>query len=389
MLIQNGESENSIELLKLLDIPVKELARAGGGGWVKSDGKSDDDDRNKFFKIFSQYIGREVAHKQHVGTIERVRDDIEGPLLRYKNMKSKEIINLVKSMSMKELDDLIYYSGRTNSTFKGLENENLKELYWMASACPSYLGGYGGYCKDYPDKFRIEKCTSDLNNFLREFGLSYLNCIKWECIVQPDYKGRIIENLKVEAFLESSIDEQYTGDMITTNLDRLQKAMNKIQNEELSQEEKGVIDILTRHIGIDLHVMLNECPKRIDMKDFDFKEYKEMINSKLESMGLLRDVYEIGKKESIAIMNERFKGQVFAAIKNRIDMREGNSENVTDEKSELKEQNESVPAALVSTLALSTASITSSDIRKISEIVNESKEMENSVSRLQSSDLNR
>ena len=77
------------------------------------------------------------------------------------------------------------------------------------------------------------------------------------------------------------------------------------------------------------------------------------------------------------------------AIKNRIDMREGNSENVTDEKSELKEQNESVPAALVSTLALSTASITSSDIRKISEIVNESKEMENSVSRLQSSDLNR
>ena len=318
-----------------------------------------------------------------------MRDDIEGPLLRYKNMKSKEIINLVKSMSMKELDDLIYYSGRTNSTFKGLENENLKELYWMASACPSYLGGYGGYCKDYPDKFRIEKCTSDLNNFLREFGLSYLNCIKWECIVQPDYKGRIIENLKVEAFLESSIDEQYTGDMITTNLDRLQKAMNKIQNEELSQEEKGVIDILTRHIGIDLHVMLNECPKRIDMKDFDFKEYKEMINSKLESMGLLRDVYEIGKKESIAIMNERFKGQVFAAIKNRIDMREGNSENVTDEKSELKEQNESVPAALVSTLALSTASITSSDIRKISEIVNESKEMENSVSRLQSSDLNR
>ena len=165
--------------------------------------------------------------------------------------------------------------------------------------------------------------------------------------------------------------------------------MNKIQNEEFSQEEKGVIDILTRHIGIDLHVMLNECPKRIDMKDFDFKEYKEMINSKLESMGLLRDVYEIGKKESIAIMNERFKGQVFAAIKNRIDMREGNSENVTDEKSELKEQNESVPAALVSTLALSTASITSSDIRKISEIVNESKEMENSVSRLQSSDLNR
>ena len=343
------------------------------------------DDQNNFFKIFSQYIGREVVNKQHEYTIERARDVIEGMLIMHKNMKSKKLINLVNSMSMEEFNNLI------NSVREDRrpENKDLEELYFMGVSFGPGTIAYSDHCEDYPDKFRIEKCTLDLNNFLREFGLSYLNCMRLEGKEQPNYKGRPIENLKVEAFLESGIDEQYTGDMITTNLDRLQKAMNKIQNEELSQEERGVIDILTRHIGIDLHVMLNECPKRIDMKDFDFKEYKEMINSKLESMGLLRDVYEIGKKESIEIMNERFNGQVFAAIKNRIDMREGNFENATDEKSELKEQNESVPAALVSTLALSTASITSSDIRKISEIVNESKEMENSVSRLQSSDLNR
>lgn len=382
MQIYNGENENSIKLLNLLDIPVKELARDGGSGWVKSNGKADVDEKNKFFGIFSQYIGREVVNKQHFATIERWRDAVESPLLKYKDKKNQELLNLVKSMSMNEINSFVlkaYWDRREHGEYH-FENENLEELFSMAYTPKIGANEYREVCENYPDKFRIEKCTSDLNDFLQEFGCSYLNWIALEDNNEFDY--RIIENMKVEAFLESNIDEQYTGDMVTTNINRLQMSMNKIQHEDekISQEEKDVIDILTKHIACDLSAMFNECPKRVDMKDFDFKEYKKMIDSKFEKMGLY-NVYEAVENEPINKINEKFEEQVWDAIKNRI--------NIRDEKSENKEQNEIIPEALASTITLSTDSITSSDIKKISEIVNRNKERENSTLNLQNGELNR
>ena len=116
--------------------------------------------------------------------------------------------------------------------------------------------------------------TKKFNRELAEVGLT-----DWIYFVEnnDEIQKRVDESRAVDEFLGVKAEQVYDGDMISTNIKRI---------EMIGDRNPALKEALFRHIVEDYKTMEAHYMDRVDTKDMDFKTYSESVKSRLSELGL-------------------------------------------------------------------------------------------------------
>ena len=192
----------------------------------------------KYYADIENYLGRVVNKNEHRHTIEKV----EG--------------------------SFIYCSNR----YQGNADKQIKAVFL------SDKNSYPEYLKN-PEQHQINMehlawFTKKFNRELAEVGLT-----DWIYFAEnnDEIQKRVDESRAVDEFLGVKAEQVYDGDMISTNIKRI---------EMIGDRNPALKEALFRHIVEDYKTMEAHYMDRVDTKDMDFKTYSESVKSRLSELGL-------------------------------------------------------------------------------------------------------
>ena len=94
----------------------------------------------------------------------------------------------------------------------------------------------------------------------------------------------------IDKYLGIDIQDIYDGDIITTNIKRIQLIADQMKN---GKESKHILQYAVEQVLQDLFIMYNNYSKRADMKDLNFAEYTKRIGQRIEqNLGIRTDELE-------------------------------------------------------------------------------------------------
>lgn len=215
------------------------------GGWLtigslrnSSSTSYDKEAESQYYADIENYLGRVVNKNEHRFTIE----DVEGSFIycsnRYQGNADKQIQTIFLSDK-----------NRYPEYLKNPEQHqiNIEHLAWF---------------------------TKKFNRELAEVGLT-----DWIYFVEnnDEIQKRVDESRAVDEFLGVKAEQVYDGDMISTNIKRI---------EMIGDRNPALKEALFRHIVEDYKTMEAHYMDRVDTKDMDFKTYSESVKSRLSELGL-------------------------------------------------------------------------------------------------------
>ena len=206
----------------------------------RSPNDMDREAEEEYYANLESYLGKRVMRQQHANTLEYAEGHFRSSLIKYKRQVTKEF-------------DLAF------DQHVEAYRKNLSKLDY-------------GITEDY-----IKFHTEMFNQELSEVGLS-----DWSFFDDSDSAGksmskRIKESEAVDDFLGVDAKEIYDGDMISTNIKRI---------EMIGDRNPTLKEALFRHIVEDYKTMEAHYMDRVDTKDMDFKTYSESVKSRLSELGL-------------------------------------------------------------------------------------------------------
>lgn len=223
-----------ITVEKRLTLNEIDLSRNG----LKSPKGIDREAEAKYYADIENYLGRVVNKYEHEFTIERIEGSFIYCSNRYQGNADKQI-------------QTIFLSDK-NSYPEYLKNPeqhqiNMEHLAWF---------------------------TKKFNRELAEVGLS-----DWIYFAEKNdgIQKRVDESRAVDEFLGVKAEQVYDGDMISTNIKRI---------EMIGDRNPTLKEALFRHIVEDYKIMEAHYMDRVDTKDMDFKTYSESVKSRLSELGL-------------------------------------------------------------------------------------------------------
>lgn len=215
------------------------------GGWLtigslrnSSSTSYDKEAESQYYADIENYLGRVVNKGVHELTIEMVEGSFIYNLNRYQGYADKQI-------------GIGFFSERNKYTryLKNPEQHqiNIEHLAWF---------------------------TKKFNRELAEVGLT-----DWIYFVEnnDEIQKRVDESRAVDEFLGVKAEQVYDGDMISTNIKRI---------EMIGDRNPALKEALFRHIVEDYKTMEAHYMDRVDTKDMDFKTYSESVKSRLSELGL-------------------------------------------------------------------------------------------------------
>ena len=247
----NGASRPKIVedfLRELLDIQPR-VPTVGGWGVINTPRNEsygrvlDREAEAKYYADVESYLGRTVNKSQHRDTLEELEESFLFCSMRYQSGNTREIETHFLSED---------YRKKYQTFLRNPEEHQLSMEH-------------------------LEFFTEKFNKELAEVGLS-----DWIYYVEnkDDLTKRVEESRDVDRFLGVKVEQIYDGDMISTNLKRLEMIGDR--NPEL---KKAIFD----HICQDYKLMKAHYMERADTKDMDFKVYSENLRSRLSAYGLATD----------------------------------------------------------------------------------------------------
>lgn len=223
-----------ITVEKMLTLNEIDLSRNG----LKSPKGIDREAEAKYYADIENYLGRVVNKYEHEFTIESLEGSFIYCSNRYQGNADKQI-------------QTIFLSDK-NSYPEYLKNPeqhqiNIEHLAWF---------------------------TKKFNRELAEVGLT-----DWIYFAEnnDEIQKRVDESRAVDEFLGVKAEQVYDGDMISTNIKRI---------EMIGDRNPALKEALFRHIVEDYKTMEAHYMDRVDTKDMDFKTYSESVKSRLSELGL-------------------------------------------------------------------------------------------------------
>ena len=215
------------------------------GGWLtigslrnSSSTSYDKEAESQYYADIENSLGRVVNKEVHERTIESVEGSFIYNLNRYQGYADKQI-------------GIGFFSERNKYTryLKNPEQHqiNIEHLAWF---------------------------TKKFNRELAEVGLT-----DWLYFAEKNdgIQKRVDESRAVDEFLGVKAEQVYDGDMISTNIKRI---------EMIGDRNPALKEALFRHIVEDYKTMEAHYMDRVDTKDMDFKTYSESVKSRLSKLGL-------------------------------------------------------------------------------------------------------
>lgn len=192
----------------------------------------------KYYADIENYLGRVVNKNEHRHTIEKVEGSFIYCSNRYQGNADKQI----KAVFLSDKNSYPEY-------LKNPEQHqiNIEHLAWF---------------------------TKKFNRELAEVGLT-----DWIYFAEnnDEIQKRVDESRAVDEFLGVKAEQVYDGDMISTNIKRI---------EMIGDRNPALKEALFRHIVEDYKTMEAHYMDRVDTKDMDFKTYSESVKSRLSELGL-------------------------------------------------------------------------------------------------------
>ena len=206
----------------------------------RSPNEIDREAEEEYYANLESYLGKRVMRQQHANTLEYSEGHFRSSLIKYKRQVTKEF-------------DFAF------DHYVGAYRKNLSELDY-------------GITEDY-----IKFHTEMFNQELSEVGLSDWSFFDDRDSAVKSMPKRIKESEAVDDFLGINAKEIYDGDMISTNIKRI---------EMIGDRNPALKEALFRHIVYDYKIMEAHYMDRVDTKDMDFKTYSESVKSRLSKLGL-------------------------------------------------------------------------------------------------------
>ena len=223
-----------ITVEKMLTLNEIDLSRNG----LKSPKGIDREAEAKYYADIENYLGRVVNKNEHRHTIEKVEGSFIYCSNRYQGNADKQI----KAVFLSDKNSYPEY-------LKNPEQHqiNIEHLAWF---------------------------TKKFNRELAEVGLT-----DWIYFAEnnDEIQKRVDESRAVDEFLGVKAEQVYDGDMISTNIKRI---------EMIGDRNPALKEALFRHIVEDYKTMEAHYMDRVDTKDMDFKTYSESVKSRLSELGL-------------------------------------------------------------------------------------------------------
>lgn len=194
---------------------------------------------NEYRKIIEQYIGRKMPWKQHIGSYTIALNEIRIGLGITGELEREALIEL-------------YQTPET----QGVSSEKMRKIAKEIDKILAEKDGLGMWVSLYGNFSQIDKNT-------RENG-----------------------SKEIDEYLGIDIKDVYDGDIITTNIKRIQMISDKMKREGESKEAKKVLQDALRYFLQDYVIMRDNYTKRADMKDLDFEEYTKKIKQEFFQMGI-------------------------------------------------------------------------------------------------------
>lgn len=181
--------------------------------------------------------------------------------------------------------------------YVGRELPRLQHQFSYTKSLTELRNGYGYNRNNLRDLYqspekqgvsleKMEEIATEIDRLLAEKdGLGMWSSL-YGNFSELDESTRKDHSKKIDEYLGIGIKDVYDGDIITTNIKRIQMISDKMKSEGKSEESKKMLQYALRYFLQDYVIMRDNFTKRADMKDLDFEEYTKKIKQEFSQIGI-------------------------------------------------------------------------------------------------------
>lgn len=181
--------------------------------------------------------------------------------------------------------------------YVGRELPRLQHQFSYTKSLTELRNGYGYNRNNLRDLYqspekqgvsleKMEEIATEIDRLLAEKdGLGMWSSL-YGNFSELDERTRKDHSKKIDEYLGIGIKDVYDGDIITTNIKRIQMISDKMKSEGKSEESKKMLQYALRYFLQDYVIMRDNFTKRADMKDLDFEEYTKKIKQEFSQIGI-------------------------------------------------------------------------------------------------------